>query len=76
MLRIMCRQSVCVACGLCIEICGQQALSLAPVAVDRILAPDAPGRTLFERTRSEAAAVYAPVEDKMKTLLGVAVYRM
>lgn len=75
MLRITCRQSACVECGLCVEICRQQALSLAPVSTDRVLARNASSRTLFEREQREAEPLYVSAEDKMKKLLGVAVYR-
>jgi ferredoxin len=74
-LRITCQESACVDCGLCVETCRQQALSLAPVSAARVLARDAQGRTLFERAQHEAEPLVVSVEDKMKKLLGVAVYR-
>jgi ferredoxin len=74
-LRITCRQRACVACGLCAEICRQQALSLARISVDSVLACDGQSRTLFERTQREAEPLYGSVEDKMKQLLGAAIYR-
>lgn len=74
-LSVVCRPSVCVECGLCVEICGRQALSLAPVEAALVLAPDAPCQTLVTRTQKDAESLYVSAEDRMKQLLGVAVYR-
>ena len=75
MLRITCLESACVECGLCVETCRRQALSLVPVSAARVLARDARRRTLFERAQREAEPLVVSAEDKMKKLLGVTVYR-
>lgn len=74
-LRIICRESACVACGLCVEVCRRQALSLAPAPTALVLSSDAPRTTLFERAQGEAEPLHASIEDKMSKLLGAAVYR-
>jgi len=75
-LRITGRPSACVECGLCVEICGQQAVKLVPVVTDLVLASDARAQMLFERAEGDAEPLYATAEDKMKKLLGVPVHRL
>ena len=75
-LRITCLESVCVACGLCAEICRHEAISLAPIPAGRALARGAGRRTLFVRGRREAETLFVPVEDRMRKLLGAAIHRV
>lgn len=73
-LRITCEASACVGCGLCAEMCAPRALTLAPVAAERVLKQEG-GETLLERSEEEAKPLYVDAEDKMRKLLGVAIYR-
>ncbi|MGV8084125.1 MAG: 4Fe-4S dicluster domain-containing protein [Coriobacteriia bacterium] len=74
-LRITCRSAACVECGLCVEMCQLGALCLEPVGVERVLAQEASSETLVERSEEEAKPLYISAEDKMRKLLGVAIYR-